>query len=471
MKMVKANRNLRLLVVEDNPGDYLLLKQKLQRAGVAIEAIYKAERFEEVEKILKDRQVDLAFLDLTLPDSTGIDSFKKLNDILPNIPIIVLSGLVDMELALETIALGAQDYLIKGEFDEKLLAKSIQYSIERKKTLEKLKESNARFTYVTQATFDAVWDCNLVRNELYWAESFKTIFGYASGEETDNFNLRLEMLHPEDKERVTERLNEVIEGDEINWAEEYRFKKADGQYAFVMDKAVLLRNQEGKAYRMIGAMQDISRQKEEEQTLKLFQSIIVNANDGVVITDANLIDYYGPRIVYVNEAMTRITGFTKEELTGNSARILQGLESSIKSINRLCVCLRKKETCELEILCYKKNKEEFWMNFSVVPITDEKGKLTNWISIIRDVTERKNYTKAVEEQNIKLREIAWMQSHVVREPLARIMGLVNAMNDCKSMKIGQGELLSHIVNSAHELDGVIREIVSKARAIELAAEV
>ncbi|MCW3111031.1 MAG: hypothetical protein JWQ09_5537 [Segetibacter sp.] len=469
--MTKENKPLRLLVVEDNPGDFVLLKKYLQRASTSVEVIRWAHRLSEVEALLKEHEIDIAFLDLTLPDSTGINSFVTLNQYLPHVPIIVLSGLADTEVALETISLGAQDFLMKGEFDEKLLAKSIQYSFERKKTMEKLKESNERFRYVTQATFDAIWDCKLETNELYWAENFKTLFGHTPGNESDNFRLWQQLIHPEEREIIIKRLEEVLKGTESNWVEEYRFQKAGGEYSYVLDKAIVLRDTSGKAYRMIGAMQDITRQKEEEHTLKLFQSVIVNANDGVFITEAKPIVFPGPKIIYVNEAMSRIAGYSREEFIGQAPGILYGQKSDAKELEKLCTSMLKWEMCEIEILNYKKNGEEIWMNYSVVPIANEKGWFTHWITIARDVTEQRKHTKEIEEQNIKLKEIAWMQSHVVRAPLARIMGLINAINDFDAMKMSQAELLGHIVHSAHELDAIIRDIVTKSSEIKLSIKI
>jgi two-component system, NarL family, sensor histidine kinase UhpB len=169
--MFKEDKPLRLLIVEDNPGDLVLLKAYLKRAKIPIEIIHTAEQLFQVEEILKENKVDLAFLDLTLPDSTGIDSFNTLQNLLPHIPIIVLSGLTDTQVALEAISQGAQDYLIKGEFDEKLLVKSTKYSIERKKILENLQESNIRYEHVNKATNDVMWEWNYETNtgeKVFW---------------------------------------------------------------------------------------------------------------------------------------------------------------------------------------------------------------------------------------------------------------------------------------------------------------
>lgn len=127
---------LTILVVEDNPADLFVLEGLLLRTRLHFNTLLRAVSFAETVKILAERKPDLILLDLSLTDSVGIDSFNHINQIASDVPIIVLTGLVDMDMALETMARGAQDYLVKGEFEEKLLAKSIQYSIERKRNLE-----------------------------------------------------------------------------------------------------------------------------------------------------------------------------------------------------------------------------------------------------------------------------------------------------------------------------------------------
>ncbi len=127
---------LTILVVEDNPADLFVLEGLLWKTRLNIEKIARANSFGEAVLLLEKNRPHLILLDLSLTDSAGIDSFEHINQIASDIPIIVLTGLADMEMALETMSKGAQDYLVKGEFEEKLLAKSIQYSIERKRNLE-----------------------------------------------------------------------------------------------------------------------------------------------------------------------------------------------------------------------------------------------------------------------------------------------------------------------------------------------
>ncbi|TXT34693.1 MAG: putative signal transduction histidine kinase [Chitinophagaceae bacterium] len=136
--MPESNSLLSILVVEDNPADLFVLEGLLWKTRLHIHKIFKADSYAHAAELLATVQPHLIFLDLSLLDSTGLASFSHINQIAPSVPIIVLTGLSDMDMALETMANGAQDYLVKGEFDEKLLSKSIQYSIERKKNLENI---------------------------------------------------------------------------------------------------------------------------------------------------------------------------------------------------------------------------------------------------------------------------------------------------------------------------------------------
>jgi CheY-like chemotaxis protein len=136
---------LSILIVEDNPGDLFLLEELLRGSTLPVKQLIKVTSAGEACKVLQKEEINLVLLDLSLPDSNGLQSYEIVDEYAGSIPIVVLTGLIDMEIALETMASGAQDYLIKGEFDEKLLEKSIQYSIERKKSQESLRESIDRY--------------------------------------------------------------------------------------------------------------------------------------------------------------------------------------------------------------------------------------------------------------------------------------------------------------------------------------
>ena len=144
--------------------------------------------------------------------------------------------------------------------------------------LERIRESNERFEMVSRATRDAIWDYDVINNKLFWADGFKTLFGYDPDETTPSFEFLMSRIHTDDRNRVAEKAKSMITGiDQTGfWDEEYRFQKSDGSYAYVSDRAVFIRAENSKsnddspnpAIRAIGAMSDISHRKEYEESLR-----------------------------------------------------------------------------------------------------------------------------------------------------------------------------------------------------------
>lgn len=138
--------------------------------------------------------------------------------------------------------------------------------------------ANLRYTYATKATSDAIWDWDLTNDTLIWGEGFKIIFGHSATQIQPAFSSLKEYLHPQDAERVLNGLQELINSEKTNWKDEYRYLKADGEYAYVTDRGFVIRNERGRAIRIVGAMHDSSRRKKEELELKLFADDLFTRN-------------------------------------------------------------------------------------------------------------------------------------------------------------------------------------------------
>lgn len=139
---------------------------------------------------------------------------------------------------------------------------------ERKKSETSIIQANERFEKVTQATNDAIWDYDVVNNSLFWGKGFQTLFGYNLEVIQPSFDLLASRIHEDDRERITSKIGLYMQDKNLkNWHEEYRFIKADGSVAFVIDRATFLRNPQGKVVRVIGAMTDITKQKNNEAQL------------------------------------------------------------------------------------------------------------------------------------------------------------------------------------------------------------
>lgn len=271
-------KEFNILVVEDNPGDYLLLKEYLNMGDLPVSQIFHADRMGAVSPLVKDTVFDIALLDLSLPDSRGIDSVTTLLQLLPKTPIVVFSGLSDVDTAKEAIACGAQDYLVKGEFDEKLLTKTIHYSIERKKLVEILRQSNERHEYVNKATLDTIWEWDYSTNTGKWGNGFMKTFGYSEKELQYDESWIQKYIHPDDVDRVIKGIESNIANGLQNWQEQFRFRAADGSYKHVLDRGFLLFKEDRTPYRMIGAMTDITDKINLEKELaekELYQQKLI----------------------------------------------------------------------------------------------------------------------------------------------------------------------------------------------------
>lgn len=259
---------------------------------------------------------------------------------------------------------------------------------------EELNLSNERYEYVNLATKDAIYDWDVVKNKLYWGKSYARFLGSDMLFEDRGVQNWEELVHPEDRDRVNGILkHDLSDPEKERFKAEYQIRKHNGTYAFVVDRAIIVRDESGNAIRMVGVLSDITQQRLEEFRLKLLESVITNANDAVIITEAAPLSLPGPSIVYVNEAFTRMTGYTEEEVLGKSPRILQGPNTHREELQKLRKAMESWQPCEITTINYRKNGEEFWTNFSISPVADAEGWFTHWISIQREVTAQK-----IEEQ-------------------------------------------------------------------------
>lgn len=249
---------LRLLVVEDNPGDLALFEAYLEQSRLLVADLLSAAALKEVADLARP-ELDLIFLDLSLPDSRGEESFLRLQELLPHTPVIILSGLADEALALKCIALGAQDYLLKDDLNEKALEKSVAYSIERARNHEKLAEINRQYELIGSVTHDIIWAWDLGAGTVRARKA--AFFDFQPGEVGTTLDWWVDKIHPEDKDKMCSLISAVVEGQLEHLQAEYRFRCAGGDYRHVFTRGVLLRDKAGAPSLMSGAMMDITERK------------------------------------------------------------------------------------------------------------------------------------------------------------------------------------------------------------------
>jgi PAS domain S-box-containing protein len=217
---------------------------------------------------------------------------------------------------------------------------------------------------------------------------------------------------------------------------------------------------------MIGAVQDITKQKEEEQRLKLLETVITHTKDSVIITEPDLYDGNIPKIVYVNPAFSVMSGYDSSEIIGKSLTIFKGPNSDNQEYEKLINAIKNKEECQVETISYTKNKEEYWVNFSMLPVYNSDGELSHWVSIQRDISEQKKQEvekeqliRELTQNNKDLQQFSYITSHNLRAPLSNLTGLLNLINDIPIENEELKEILDGFNKSTHLLNDTINDLV------------
>lgn len=329
-----------------------------------------------------------------------------------------------------------------------------------------IKDSNERYDIVAKATSDTIWDWKIQEDEFVWNKGIQGIFGYKKEEVGKTSSWWFDRIHPEDSLKMSVKLYSFLEQKTERWQDEYRFKCADGSYKYVFDRGFLVKDADGKAIRMIGAIQDVTKQKEEEQRLKLLETVITQTKDAVVITDTDISKSPIPNIIFVNQAFTKMTGYKPKEVIGKSPVMFTGAKSDLSELEKLSTAIKNYKECFIETISYKKNGEEYWVNFSMIPVTNKEGEHSHWISIQRDVTKEKNQEREREQlireltQNNKdLKQFSYITSHNFRAPLSNLTGLLHLLEDVPIENDELQEILNGFKRSTHLLNETIEDLV------------
>ena len=155
---------------------------------------------------------------------------------------------------------------------------------------------------------------------------------------------------------------------------------------------------EGRPCAYTGHVRDLTGRYAGENRLRMLESSLVHANDAILITEAEPVGEPGPRIIYVNEAFTTTTGYTMAEVLGKTPRLLQGPNTDPVAKRKIYDALVQWQEVRVELLNYRKDGSEFWVELNIVPVDDGHGNWTHWVSIQRVITERRAEQGKLEEQ-------------------------------------------------------------------------
>jgi len=269
----------------------------------------------------------------------------------------------------------------------------------RKQAEEALQESNEKFSNAMKATNDGIWDRNLETGELYVNEHYYEMLGYSHGEKTFTQKEFEELLHPEDKERVLQKIQECTEGKTEIYSEEFRLKTKSGQWKWILGRGnVVSRDSNRKALRFFGTHVDVSECKKTEEALQesenKFYGISASALDAIFLINND------GSIIFANQAAEKIFGYSKKEMLGKDLHQLLTPLKYLHDAQKGFLAFQKTGKGHaigrtLELSAIRKNGEEFSVSLSL-SATKLKGQ---WhaVGIIRDISPQKQAEEKLEK--------------------------------------------------------------------------
>ena len=288
-------RSLQVLLIEDSSADARLMQEFLRETTFSYAfSLTHVERLGQGLLQLKNSDYDVVLLDLTLPDSSGLESVTRLLNQLPSIPVVVLTNTNSPELALEAVRRGAQDYLVKRQLHQEVLIRALRYAIERKQQAEALRLANEdlekrvqartreleasnqqlrqeiqhrqlvqeRLALAQQAGKAGIFEWNVRSNKVTWSPELEALYGVPQGNFDGRYNQWIQTIHPDDRSRIEQELwRSVSLGSGLNT--EFRILHPTSS-RWIAVKSSMFSGPDHKPLRMLGIHVDITEKKQLE---------------------------------------------------------------------------------------------------------------------------------------------------------------------------------------------------------------
>ena len=399
------NSKIRLLLVEGNPGDVRLIMEILKENKKVEFTITNSARLDKSLKLLDEKQFEMILLDLELPDSQGLETFKKVRSHVPGLPIVILSGLKDENLALQAIKEGAQDYLTKSDINSNNLVRIVQYAIERKQAKEDLKESENKYRAIFESTGTATLIVDMNTLIIQANKECESVTGYSASKLVGKS--WTQFVYEQDLSMMLRRSKERTKDSE-SATDKYEVRLVNSKGEIRNTILSIGMTPDGKT--SIVSMLDITERKKVEEALhnseENYRLLFTNIGEGVATVDLE------ENFVYCNPAAESIFGVPAGKLVGKNLneflnpQMLEFVKNQSDKRKK-----GKKNTYEFEII--RNDKTNRQLLITVTPQYDMERNLIGSFGLFHDITERKQAEKKSRQQQEQLLAIFGGMNEVV----------------------------------------------------------
>src|ERR671932_133202 len=301
--MVMTEAGIRILLVEDNPGDARLVEILLSEVNAPRFGITHAEHLSEALQRLDEQSFDVILLDLSLPDSSGLETVSTTRRAAPRTPLVVLSGQDDEEVALQALKGGAEDYLVKGRGGGDTIARVIRYSIERKNAQEALRRSEELYRTVVEQAAENIFLVDVKTKRILEANAaFYDSLGYSQGE-IETMTLYDIVAH--DKESIDYNVERIVREGHRSIGER-KYRRKDGSLADVEVNTRAI-SYGGRAAMCVVA-HDVTERKRMEDNLRHSLGVLLALYEaGQILVSSLDFEEIGPRLL---EIMRRVAALS-----------------------------------------------------------------------------------------------------------------------------------------------------------------
>jgi len=454
------DKPISLLVIEDSRSDFALLERYIERQGMPA-ACYRVDSLGALQSALESRPWDAVLSDFNVPGLDFLESFEAIRANNPDVPVILVSGTIGEERAVDLLKRGVTDFVLKDNLARLAPAilragKEVAEKHRRELVERKLRDHEAQLARLLETTFDCSWETDAEHRFTWISPRVHDLLGYRPDEVIGRS--RFDLMPPDEAGRSRSIFAGLAADRGPFTMLENVVLHRDGQTVIIESSGLPISRSDGSFAGYFGASRDITGAKHAEKTLRTLSRAIEQSPASVIITDPK------GDIEYVNSKFHAVTGYGLDEVRGKNPRMFQSGLTPVETYREIWRTILAGETWNGDLRNRRKNGELYWEHASISPIWSSDGTVLHFLAVKEDITPRKKVEadlmaamRAADEANRAKTVFLSHMSHELRTPLTAVLGYAEMMSlglrgpippeydeDIIAIKGGGGHLLSII---------------------------